>query len=100
MILVSFLSGEVTSYTDTSYCIQILWEVYAVPFFMGHPVLSIKTVVYYSNSSFETLELWNGTSTTDNVNKNLMLSIVVGIKLIIDVGPICPLMFLLLSKIE
>ena len=27
LILVSFFSGEVTSYTDVSYCIHILWEV-------------------------------------------------------------------------
>ena len=27
LILVSFFSGEVTSYTDISYCIHILWEV-------------------------------------------------------------------------
>ena len=27
LILVSFCSGEVTSYTDISYCIHILWEV-------------------------------------------------------------------------
>ena len=27
LILVTFFSGEVTSYTDTSYCIYILWEV-------------------------------------------------------------------------
>ena len=40
LILVSLFSGEVTSYTDTSYCIHILWEVYAFPFFMGHPVCS------------------------------------------------------------
>ena len=32
---------KVTSYTDTSYCIQILWELgkYAIPFcFFAHPV--------------------------------------------------------------
>ena len=35
LILVSFFSGEVTSYTDTSYC-----KVGSMPFrFMGHPVL-------------------------------------------------------------
>ena len=27
LILVPFFSGEVTSYTDTSYCIHILWDV-------------------------------------------------------------------------
>ena len=31
----TLFSGEVTSYTDTSYCIHILWEV-SVPFFLGH----------------------------------------------------------------
>ena len=33
LILVSFFSGEVPSYTDTSYCIHILWEVSRSVFF-------------------------------------------------------------------
>ena len=37
LILVSFFSGEVTSYTDSSYSIHILWEV-SVQFFLGHPI--------------------------------------------------------------
>ena len=37
MILVSFFSGEVTSYTDTNYCILIILEV-CRSVFMGHPV--------------------------------------------------------------
>ena len=35
--LVSFFSGEITSYPDTSYCINILWEV-SRSFFLGHSV--------------------------------------------------------------
>ena len=34
LIVVSFFSGQVTSYTDTSYCIHILWEVYHSFFFL------------------------------------------------------------------
>ena len=37
LILVSFFSGEDTSYYDTSYCIHILWEV-CRSVFLGHPV--------------------------------------------------------------
>ena len=39
LILVSFFSGEVTSYTDTSYCIHILWEV-SRSVFSGPPCIS------------------------------------------------------------
>ena len=39
LILVSSFSGEVTSYTDISYCIHILWEVRRSGFLrMDHPV--------------------------------------------------------------
>ena len=37
LILVSFFPREVTSYTDTSYCIRVLREVFR-SVFMGHPV--------------------------------------------------------------
>ena len=40
LIFASIFSGEVTTYTDTSYCIHILWEVYAVPFFYGPPCIT------------------------------------------------------------
>ena len=38
LILVSFFSGEVTSCTDTNYCILLMLEVCRSMFFMGHPV--------------------------------------------------------------
>ena len=45
VILVSFFSGEVTSNTDTSYCIHILREVNAGPFFfLGHPVQTNSSI--------------------------------------------------------
>ena len=47
LILVSIFSGEVTSYTDTSYCIHILWEVYRSVFFMGHPVYEKYNTLNY-----------------------------------------------------
>ena len=49
LILVSFFSGEVTSYTDTSYCIHII-IVGIIPFrfFLGHPVLLGKRKIYTS----------------------------------------------------
>ena len=37
VILVSYLSGEFTSYTDTNYCIHLLWEVSHSGFFSGPP---------------------------------------------------------------
>ena len=42
MILVSFFLREVTSYTDTSYCIHILRQVCHSGFFLGHPVKLIR----------------------------------------------------------
>ena len=49
LIWVSFFSGEVTSCIDTSFCINILWELGSTPFhfFLGHPVYAqcIHTVI-------------------------------------------------------
>ena len=60
LILVSSFSGEVTSYTDTSYCIHILREVYAVPFFMGHPVYALWQEGFLWKHAFSFEELHGG----------------------------------------
>ena len=44
LIVVSFFSGEVTSYTDTSYCIHILWEV-CRSVFSGPPCIIIFSLI-------------------------------------------------------
>ena len=46
LILVSFFSGEVTSYTDTSYCIHIMLEV-CRSIFYGPPCISELLGVAY-----------------------------------------------------
>ena len=59
VILVSFCSGEVTSYTDTIYCIHILWEV-CRSIISGPPCIRTEHY-YYENLSFERVypTLWN-----------------------------------------
>ena len=46
-ILVSFFSGEVTSYTDTNYCILIVVEVCRSVFFYGPTGIDVYSIILY-----------------------------------------------------
>ena len=87
MILVSFFSGEVTSYTDTNYCIPIMLEV-CRSVFMGHPVYAcnqlskLQTWLHINISHLKIIKkdnVMNGTSALDLicVMNHLMVACIV-----------------------
>ena len=58
LILVPFSSGEVTSYTDTSYCIHILWEVSCSGFFWATLYTCAKATLHEIFLMFQTQYLY------------------------------------------
>ena len=106
VILVSFISGEVTSYTDNSYCIHILWEVCRSVFFWAtlynyvkvnklHRIKLIDNVMYlcwhyfvtklYSDKFFHSshsLKIIISFSLTDIVDHPVMLALLISCTMI------------------
>ena len=61
LILVSCFSGEVSSYTGTSYCIHILWAV-CRSIFIGPPCIQMHTYFFFSPTYLKTLAMANAAS--------------------------------------
>ena len=65
LILVSFFSGEVTSCTDTSYSIHILWEVSRFVFFWA---TLYNAILYWHHTIFKELRVKTPTASLTSYN--------------------------------